>query len=271
MDAPPPERTQHVEQALNELRPKACTKPASADDDPIESFTDFDVAWLAPKRSTTDVSDSQASTVDTQSTTNSQETRSDDVADVEAKGSPGEKKRKADDDAPTPASEDPVVALLAADEAPLTREPSSDTKPEGVALDATELFGSFQPPAGDALNVEHLFGTFGASAPFVTPLPNMPTGAMPKVSLEPDEAPDPAVLKKVGKCHNCSQEGHWASDCKFILSKMQASRETKCALCPFVIKTNQDTIVKLGCGPFTYQWVHRACAMQHLATLGWKA
>ena len=29
-----------------------------------------------------------------------------------------------------------------------------------------------------------------------------------------------------------------------------------------------DVIAKLGCGPFTYQWVHRPCAMEHLVTLG---
>ena len=45
-------------------------------------------------------------------------------------------------------------------------------------------------------------------------------------------------------------------------------RSSKCALCPFVVQPNKDVIAKLGCGPFTYQWVHRPCAMQHLVTLG---
>ena len=68
--------------------------------------------------------------------------------------------------------------------------------------------------------------------------------------------------------YNCAQEGHWASECKLILSKMIAGCESKCALCPFIVKPNKDVIVKLGCGPFTYQWVHHAYAKQHLATLG---
>ena len=29
-----------------------------------------------------------------------------------------------------------------------------------------------------------------------------------------------------------------------------------------------DTIVKLACGPFRYQWVHRSCAMPHLVQIG---
>ena len=71
-----------------------------------------------------------------------------------------------------------------------------------------------------------------------------------------------------GRCHNCGQEGHWANQCTVILSKMIARHASKCALCPFEVKPNQDLIVKLGCGPFTYQWVHRSCAMPHLVTLG---
>ena len=47
---------------------------------------------------------------------------------------------------------------------------------------------------------------------------------------------------------------------------MIAGRASKCALCPFVVQPNTDVIAKLGCGPFTYQWVHRPCAMQHLVT-----
>ena len=71
-----------------------------------------------------------------------------------------------------------------------------------------------------------------------------------------------------GKCHNCGQKGHWASDCTFILSKMTASRDSKCALCAFGIRGKTDIIAKLAVGPFTYSWVHRSCAMEHLVTLG---
>ena len=71
-----------------------------------------------------------------------------------------------------------------------------------------------------------------------------------------------------GKCHNCGQKGHWASDCTFILSKMTAGRDSKCALCVFPVRKHADIIAKLGVGPYTYSWVHRPCAMEHLVTLG---
>lgn len=71
-----------------------------------------------------------------------------------------------------------------------------------------------------------------------------------------------------GKCHNCGQKGHWASDCTFILSKMTAGRDSKCALCAFPVRKNADVIAKLGVGPYTYSWVHRSCALEHLVTLG---
>jgi hypothetical protein len=34
------------------------------------------------------------------------------------------------------------------------------------------------------------------------------------------------------------------------------------------VKGKKDTIVKLACGPFRYQWVHRSCAMPHLVQIG---
>ena len=72
---------------------------------------------------------------------------------------------------------------------------------------------------------------------------------------------------RTGKCHNCNQLGHWASDCKNIVSKMMAGRDSKCALCPHAILKG-NAIVKLGSGPFTFQWVHRSCGLEHLVKLG---
>ena len=119
---------------------------------------------------------------------------------------------------------------------------------------------------------------FGAFEPLMTNQPapafvKAPAAASQALPVEAVKAAAPKSTwfqpsRKGGKCHNCLQEGHWASECPFIKSKMLASRESKCALCPFVIKPEKDVIVKLGCGPFTYQWVHRACGMEHMVHLG---
>ena len=73
---------------------------------------------------------------------------------------------------------------------------------------------------------------------------------------------------QAGRCHNCGHTGHWAKDCTIIFSKMIADRDSACALCAFPVKGKKDTIVKLACGPFRYQWVHRSCAMPHLVQIG---
>ena len=97
----------------------------------------------------------------------------------------------------------------------------------------------------------------------------------PKVCSEEPEPKRKKVINKVitegqifsGKCHNCNQPGHWAGDCKLVVSKMSAGRDSKCPLCPHTIFKG-DAIVKLGTGPFTYHWVHRPCGMQHLVKIG---
>ena len=129
-------------------------------------------------------------------------------------------------------------------------------------FDPARLFGSFEPPTTNqpALASSKATAAWAASEA-------LPTGA----SFSNDATTKSSWAQptpKVGKCHNCVQAGHWASECPFIKSKMLASRESKCALCPFVIKAQKDVIVKLACGPFTYQWVHRACGMEHLVHLG---
>ena len=98
------------------------------------------------------------------------------------------------------------------------------------------------------------------------PATNAAADASP--AIQPPAADPTAGAPQNGRCHNCGQDGHWAGGCKLILSKMIAGRASKCALCPFVVQPNNDVIVKLGCGPFTYRRVHRPCAMQHLVTLG---
>ena len=283
MDTTPPERTEPTQPSPANDSPKPRTKPASADDDPIESCVDFQVGWLTPHPSPstttpttsqlTELTNSQASTVSSQPSANSQESNDGDGPESKPNGTLPPKKRKSD----ALIAEDPLVALLTAVEPPLTSQSPSPAEPPATVVDAAaQLFGPPGPSTGGALNVEHLFGTFGANAPFApTSAADAPatgaaaTGAAIAAPTGGADSEDAHVgLSHVGKCHNCMQDGHWASDCKFILSKMLASRETKCALCPFVIKTHQDTIAKLGCGPFTYQWVHRPCAMQHLVTLG---
>jgi hypothetical protein len=77
-----------------------------------------------------------------------------------------------------------------------------------------------------------------------------------------------AATSVMGSCHNCGQSGHWARDCKVVLAKMTAGRDSKCALCVHSCVKGQDTIAKLGVGPFMYSWVHLACATEHLKTLG---
>lgn len=110
-------------------------------------------------------------------------------------------------------------------------------------------------------------GDAGANdSPMGLPATNAAADASP--AIQPPAADPTAGAPQNGRCHNCGQDGHWAGECKLILSKMIAGRASKCALCPFVVQPNNDVIVKLGCGPFTYQWVHRPCAMQHLVTLG---
>ena len=98
------------------------------------------------------------------------------------------------------------------------------------------------------------------------------TNAQPSRAQPMPHAPSAAAVGQAGtlpgKCHNCGQKGHWANNCPFILSKMTAGRDSKCALCAFPVRKNADIIAKLGVGPFTYSWVHRSCAMEHLVTLG---
>ena len=247
-------------------------KPKFNHDDVLE---DFDLSWLAPVKggsewkanisydsishtasdaSSFDMGGSQTSTYSFQMSASSQELEPE--ADEEITKTASKRKFEETADAPALFQLKPEAGEKATKTAN-KREFEESADPPAL-FDPARLFGAFEP----LMTNQPAPAFVKAPAPALQALP---------VQAKKDAAPKSTWVqpsRKAGKCHNCLQEGHWASECPFIKSKMLASRGSKCALCPFVIKPEKDVIVKLGCGPFTYQWVHRACGMEHMVHLG---
>jgi hypothetical protein len=270
--------------------PKPPAEPSSPTEDKIGSLDGFDLAWLSPDRATkhTEVMSSLASTVTTEASQSSQVSL-DTNGETDAEDTPPCKKARSLDDAAankeTVAAIQPLAAALEGE--PTTGAANMANVQQLFAGNVQQLFGSFADEGANAASIAPVsaaptVGAPGGEAPVNNPTnaPNsggppveLPTTATPDAwnvppAIQPPSANPAAGAPHTGRCHNCGQEGHWATECKLILSKMIAGRVSKCALCPFPVQPNKDVIAKLGCGPFTYQWVHRPCAMEHLVTLG---
>ena len=257
-------------------------EPATPTDDPIGPIADFDLTWLKPERETkyTEVMASlTSSTATTEASQSSQGMFSADGEADDAESSCKQPKLNGDH-----AQKDTVGN---GGEELLQRDGSSAPTPYTGATNVEQLF---------AVNTQLLFGANTNAAADPNPITTEPTSApladalagptstpnfdAPLGASAADDTTDDhdrrrrantiGVTARSGHngCHNCGQEGHWANQCTLILSKMIAGRASKCALCPFEVKPGNDFIVKLGCGPFTYQWVHSSCAMPHFVTLG---
>ena len=251
-------------------------EPATPTDDPIGPIADFDLTWLKPERETKYTEVMASLTSSTATTEASQSSQGMFSADGEA------------DDA-EPSCKQPKLN-------------GDHAQKDTVGNGGEELLQRVPTPYTGAMNVEQLFAVntqllFGANtnaAANPNPITTEPTSApladalagptstpnfdAPLGASAADDTTDDhdrrrrantiGVGARSGRCHNCGQDGHWANQCTLILSKMIAGRASNCALCPFEVKPGNDVIVKLGCGPFTYQWVHRSCAMPHFVTLG---
>ena len=255
--------------------PQPMSARASATDDTVGSLADFKMEWLDPIASTQSSAEPVPSSESTEPELSlSSQASLDSNAEVDADGEPAHKKAKSLTDAArkdTVANLQPLVTALGG--TPLEAAPPTTDKP---LVTVEELFGMpatnnmpFAAPrsAPNEPDVAANLGDTGGDSPIAMAIPelNAATEASPALPLA---AAQVANQPRTGRCHNCGQEGHWAGECTLILSKMIASRDSKCALCAFVVKANKDTIMKLGCGPFRYQWVQRTCAMPHLTTLG---
>ena len=264
-------------------------QPVAATDDTIGSLDEFKLEWLTPMASTQDSSDTalSSSCPESEHTLSSQDlssqASSDNTTDHTTEVARASKKPKLTD---APDIDERV---------PNTR-PFAGTQPGSGQQDATNK-------AQPLFDVEQLFGVCAKNVP-ITALgadsndpvvkstttasadtagpQDLPAGWMhanspkPKPKMTPVSSPavddggaDQANANvQAGRCHNCGHTGHWAKDCTVIFSKMIAGRDSACALCAFPVKGKKDTIVKLACGPFRYQWVHRSCAMPHLVQIG---
>ena len=293
VDVPPPAESVAIA-ANKKYLPQKRMATASAADDPVGSLADFNMEWLNPIASTQGSTPTAPSSAPTEpELSQSSQASLDSNAEADVGGAPARKKAKSFRDIKTTVFFKDYTATDMFDHQlsktrSATGAPTTNDKP---LVAVGELFGM---PANDKPVARwHVpVSPFAARLPDITGIPAVAAsiadtgGATPIATADASDIPglngateaSPAVQPlaatqtanqpRTGRCHNCGQEGHWAGECTLILSKMIAGRESKCALCPFSVKTNKDTIVKLGCGPFRYQWVHRTCAMPHLITLG---
>lgn len=263
-------------------------EPAAPTDDPIGPIDDSDLSWLKPLRETkyTEVMASlTSSTATTEASQSSQGTFSADGQAGDAEPSCKQPKLNGDH-----AQKDTTVGnggeeLLQRDRwsAPTAYVPltTGATNVEQLFASNTQLlFGANTNPAADPNPIS----TEPTSAPLAvgsgarsTSTPNFDAPLGASAANDTTANPAPGIDARSGRCHNCGQEGHWANRCTRCLSSnppswMIAGRASKCALCPFEGKPDNDLIiVKLryvGCGPSTHQWVHRSCARPHFVTLG---